>query len=50
MRVWMLGKFSFVVDRTMSSDEVLSMLKDDRVKEIHTRSIFAEEDFSDVLG
>lgn len=26
------------------------MLKDDRVKQTHTRSIFAEDDFSDILG
>jgi hypothetical protein len=32
------------------SDGFLSILKDDRVKPIHTRSIFTEDDFSDQLG
>jgi hypothetical protein len=49
-RVEMLGKFSFVIDQTLSSNEVLQvcMLKDDSMKQIHDPSI--QEDFSDQLG
>lgn len=46
----MLGKLSSVADGTILANEVCRMLKDDRVKQTHTRSIFAEDDFSDILG